>query len=84
MAAEHLFTSNGISQALELCCQCFARPGDTVIVEEPVYHFVHAIFADNNLKMHAAVHTAAGALDVDALERDLRSGVVTPTLLYVV
>ena len=84
VVAENLFTSNGISQALELACQCFAHPGDTIIVEEPVYHFAHAIFADNKLRMRAAGHTAGGVLDVDSLELQLRTGAVTPTLLYVV
>ncbi len=63
-----IFTTNGCSQALELACQCFSRPGDVIVVEEPSYHYVHRIFTDNRLEIHPAPHAGHGGLDLDALE----------------
>ena len=63
-----LFTTNGCSQAIEMICACFTSPGDDILVEEPSYHYVHQIFKDSKLKVHAAPQNSSNSLDVAALE----------------
>jgi len=48
---EHLLITNGNSQALDFICTQFARPGDTVLVEEPSYFLALRIFADHKLNL---------------------------------
>jgi len=47
----HLFITAGISQALDLICALFTRPGDTIIVEEPSYFLALRIFTDYQLNV---------------------------------
>jgi DNA-binding transcriptional MocR family regulator len=48
---ELLFTTNGNSQALDMVCTVFTRPGDVVVVEEPTYFLAGGIFADHGLEV---------------------------------
>jgi DNA-binding transcriptional MocR family regulator len=47
-----VFVSGGTSQALDLICTLFSRPGDTVLVEAPTYHLALRIFTDHGLTIH--------------------------------
>ncbi|MGL4648586.1 MAG: aminotransferase class I/II-fold pyridoxal phosphate-dependent enzyme, partial [Caldilineaceae bacterium] len=79
-APDSLFMTNGVSQALDLICTQFTRPGNLVLVEEPTYFLALRIFADHDLRVSAVAVDAEG-LDVDALGARLRAG-ERPTLLY--
>lgn len=46
-----LFVTNGNSQALDLVCTLFSKPGDTVFVEEPSYFLALDIFRDHGLNL---------------------------------
>lgn len=81
VAAEHLFVTAGASQALDLICTLFARPGDTVLVEEPTYFLALRIFADHDLKVVGLPMDGDGLL-IDALEAGLRAH--PPAFLYTV
>lgn len=48
---DSLFTTGGNSQALSLVSTVFARPGDTVLVEEPSYFLAFSIFRDHHLNI---------------------------------
>ncbi|MCX7708062.1 MAG: PLP-dependent aminotransferase family protein [Anaerolineae bacterium] len=48
---EQLFITGGVSQGLDLLCTLLTRPGDTVLVQEPVYHLALRIFADHGLRL---------------------------------
>lgn len=48
---ELLFSTNGNSQALDLVCTVFTRPGHVVIAEEPTYFLASGIFADHGLEV---------------------------------
>jgi 2-aminoadipate transaminase len=50
-AAENLFVTGGNSQALDLVSTVFAKPGDTVFVEEPSYYLAFQIFRDHELNV---------------------------------
>ena len=83
--AQMLITA-GISQALELICDLQTRPGDTVLVEAPVYHFALRLLRDHDLELVPVAADAEG-LRIDALEEvlvGLRQAGRHPRLLYTV
>jgi len=79
--ARHLFVTNGISNALDLLCTLFTRPGDTIFVEEPSYFLALRIFADHGLRV-VSIDTDDDGLVVESLEAKLREG--KPKFLYVI
>jgi 2-aminoadipate transaminase len=68
--AEHLFITNGNSQALDLLCTVLSRPGDVVVVEEPTYFLALTILRDHGLEVRGVAVDADG-LDVDELDQVL-------------
>ncbi|HEY5873698.1 MAG TPA: PLP-dependent aminotransferase family protein [Ilumatobacteraceae bacterium] len=68
--AEHLFITNGNSQALELLCTVLTEPGDVVIVEEPTYFLALNIFRDHHVDV-VSVRVDADGLVVDDLDVEL-------------
>lgn len=47
--ASQLMATAGNSQALDLCCTLFTKPGDTIFVEAPTYFLALDIFRDHGL-----------------------------------
>ena len=79
-----LFLTAGASQAIDLATTLFARPGDTVLVEEPTYYLIEQIFVDHGLNV-VGVPTDSNGLDTDALADLLAAGdVPRPRLLYTI
>lgn len=78
---EMLMVTSGASQALDMICTHFARPGDTVFVEEPTYFLALRIMNDRRLNV-VSVPTGADGLDLDALEALLARQ--RPAFLYTV
>lgn len=66
IAPEQLFVTGGVSQGLDLLCTLLTRPGDTVLVQAPVYHLALRIFADHGLELAPAASDEDG-LRVDAM-----------------
>ncbi|RKX80032.1 MAG: PLP-dependent aminotransferase family protein [Spirochaetes bacterium] len=77
----HLFITNGVSQALDLLCTIFTVPGDTVFVEDPTYFLSLRIFEDHGLKV-IPIATDSKGLIVEDLEDKLKS--VKPAFLYTI
>ncbi|MFA5595841.1 MAG: aminotransferase class I/II-fold pyridoxal phosphate-dependent enzyme, partial [Trueperaceae bacterium] len=48
-AQESLFVTAGASQALDILCTLYTRPGQTVLVAEPTYFLALEVFADREL-----------------------------------
>ncbi len=67
---ELLFTTNGNSQALDMVCTVYSRPGDVVVVEEPSYFLAHGIFADHGLEV-VGVPIDEDGLDPDRVDSEL-------------
>jgi 2-aminoadipate transaminase len=78
---DNLFVTNGISNALDLICAHFTRPGDTIFVEEPTYFLALRIFADHDLHI-VPVQTDKGGLVIETLEEKLAQ--MQPKFLYIV
>ena len=79
--ADSLFTTNGASQALDLICTCFTRPGDTIFVEEPSYFLALNIFASYGLHI-VSIPIDENGLNLVALAEALRR--YQPVFLYVI
>jgi DNA-binding transcriptional MocR family regulator len=81
VSPNHLFTTNGVSQALDLLCTLLTRPGDTIFVEEPTYFLALDIFRDHHLRI-AALPTDDDGLMVDVLEEKLQTE--KPVFVYTI
>lgn len=57
---EQLLITGGVSQALDLLCTLFTRPGDIVLVEAPTYHLALRIFQDHGLELLPIASDAEG------------------------
>ena len=79
--AADLFVTNGVSNALDLVCTLFTRPGDTIFVEEPSYFLALRIFRDHGLRA-VPVPTDEHGLVIEALE-DLLA-VSRPKFVYII
>ncbi len=61
----------GATEAINLCLQAVARPGDTIAVESPTFYaMLHAIERMGMRALEVATHPGDG-IDLDALERIL-------------
>ncbi len=81
VSPDSLLITNGISQALELICTLYLRPGDTIVVEDPTYFLALRIFADHDVRV-LAVPVDDEGLSVDALAALLETE--RPKLLYTI
>jgi 2-aminoadipate transaminase len=86
---ENLMITDGCQQALDLVCKTFLRPGDTVLLENPMYPGALAIFTGARARiLGVPVKTESGpgttpGVDVSAIEAVLMQNrvkmmVVTP------
>lgn len=78
---DSLFVTNGSSNALDMICTHFSKPGDTVFVEDPSYFIALELFACHGLKVKAIPMGHEG-IDLDALESALKTE--RPAFLYCV
>jgi DNA-binding transcriptional MocR family regulator len=79
--ADELFVTGGNSQALDLVSSIFAKPGDTVFVEEPSYFLAFQIFRDHGLNI-VGIPVDDDGLCVESLQRELESH--QPAFLYTI
>ncbi len=80
---EDLLITNGCQQALDLLQRLFTRPGDCVLVEDPIYPGLRNVFAHAGVRI-VGVPVGPDGLDVEALPRLIarerpRLLVVTPS-----
>jgi 2-aminoadipate transaminase len=78
---DSLFVTNGISNALDMMCAFFTRPGDTIFVEEPSYFLALRIFADHDLRI-VPIRTDEDGLVIEDLEERLVE--FRPKFLYII
>ena len=79
--ARQLMVSASASQALDLVCTRFTRPGDTIFVEEPTYFLALHVFRDHGLNV-VGIPIDEDGIRVDALREAL--GKHRPALLYTI
>ncbi len=81
-SGDDVVITNGCQQALDLLQRVLVRPGDTVLVEDPVYPGLKNLFLRAGAQL-AGVPVGPDGIDLEALERLLERGparllVVTP------
>jgi DNA-binding transcriptional MocR family regulator len=81
VSPDSLFVTNGISNAMDLICTLFTKPGDTIFVEEPTYFLALRIFADHHLNV-IPIDTDENGLIIESLEEKLAES--HPTFLYLI
>jgi len=77
---DDLVITNGCQQALDLLQRLLARPGETVLVEDPIYPGLRNVFAHAGVRIVGAPVGSRG-LDVESAARLIRSE--RPRLLIV-
>lgn len=82
VAAEQLMVTAGTSSALTFVSQTFARPGDTIVCEDPTYFLAAGVFANAGLNVRGVPIDEHG-IDLDALARLLDDG-LRPAFVYVI
>ena len=78
---ESLIVSGGNSQALDLVSGVFAKPGDTVFVEEPSYFLAFQVFRDHGLNI-VGIPLDAEGISIPHLEQALQEH--APAFLYTI
>jgi 2-aminoadipate transaminase len=81
VCSDSLFITGGASQALDLVCTLFSRPGDTIFVEEPSYFLALRIFADHGLNIVSLPMDDQGLI-IESLEQKLSQH--SPAFLYII
>ncbi len=80
---DDLIITNGCQQALDLLARLFVQDGNTIVIEDPVYHGLLRVFSRAGANLLPVPVDSAG-IDVDALEalvreRHPRLLIVTPS-----
>lgn len=81
MNPEAIFSTAGISSALDLLCTLFTQAGDTIFVEETTYFVAPKIFADHHLKI-VPIAMDENGLMIESLEENLKRS--KPKFLYTI
>jgi DNA-binding transcriptional MocR family regulator len=79
--ADALFVTGGCAEALDLVSYVFAKPGDTIFVEEPTYFLAFQIFRDHGLNI-VGIPVDNDGLDLEHLQRELERH--KPTFVYTI
>lgn len=80
-SAREQFVTAGASQALDVLCTLFTRPGQAVLVAEPTYFLALEVFADHGLDVEPVPCDEDGPLP-DALEAAIEAH--DPAFFYLV
>ena len=80
-SADELFVTSGSSQGLDLIATIFAKPGDTIFVEEPSFFLAFQIFRDHGLHV-IGIPTDEDGLDLEHLQVELKKH--QPTFVYTI
>lgn len=63
---EWVIATPGIVPAIALCLQCFTEPGDSVLIQTPVYTPFHTTVTDHNRQLLcSALHNDNGVYSID-------------------
>ena len=81
VSPQSLFLTAGNSHGIDLVCERFTKPGDTILVEEASYFLAFPIFKDRQLNV-ISVPTDVNGVIVDQLEAAVKKH--HPTVVYVI
>lgn len=81
VAAAQLLLTVGASQAIDLICQSFTRPGDVIFVEEPTFFLILRLFREHDLTI-VPIPLDDEGIDLAVLEERLQQ--YQPKFLYTI
>ena len=81
VSPKSLFLTAGNSHGIDLVCDRFTKPGDTILVEEASYFLAFPIFKDRQLNV-ISVPTDVNGVIVDQLETAVKK--YHPSAVYVI
>jgi 2-aminoadipate transaminase len=73
---DDILITNGCQQALDLLCRVLIRPGDNVLVEDPIYPGIRNLFQEAGATLIAADPARLGSF---LQSRNIRAVILTPT-----
>jgi 2-aminoadipate transaminase len=81
--SDDVLVTNGCQQALDLLQRLLTQPGDSVLIEDPIYPGLRSVFGRGDVRA-VGVPVEAGGIDIDTLARRIerdkpRLLVVTPS-----
>ena len=79
--ADDIVTTNGCLEAVSLCLRAVTSPGDTVLVESPVFHCFLQLIEDLNLFVLEVPACPENGMDPRSFEKALDANPVTVCLL---
>jgi 2-aminoadipate transaminase len=75
-SGDDILITNGCQQALDLLCRVLIRPGDSVVVEDPVYPGLRNLFQEAGANLIGADPAGLGSF---LQGRNVRAVILTPT-----
>lgn len=81
MDPDHLITTNGCSEALNLALRAVAQPGDSIVIESPTYYGLVQGIESMGLKAVGVATAPESGMDLDALEILLRRKKIAAVLV---
>ena len=78
---EDIVVTSGCIEAVRLCLQAVAKPGDTVLVESPTYPWFLQMIEDLNMLVLESPTDPATGLDLESLEKATRTHPIKAAIL---
>ncbi len=79
--ADDIVTTNGCLEAVTLCLRAVADPGDTILVESPVFHCFLQLIQDLNMYVLEIPGCPENGIDPSSFEKAVRSNRIKACLL---
>ncbi len=80
-SSDGMVVTNGCIEAVELCLQAVARPGDTILVESPTFPWFLQLLEDHQLRaLELPAHPRTG-IDLESLQTAVRTHDVKACIL---
>lgn len=81
ITAEDIVTTNGCLEAVTLCLRAVANPGDTILVESPVFHCFLQLIEDLNMYVIEIPGCPEEGIDPETFEKTIGSNKIKACLL---
>ena len=78
---DDIITTNGCMEAVSLCLRAVAAPGDTILVESPVFHCFLQLIEDLNMYVVELPGCPDTGIDPEAFEKTVKTNKIKACLL---
>lgn len=81
VTADDIITTNGCLESVAFCLRAAADPGDTILVESPVFHCFLQLIEDLNMKVIEIPGCPEDGIDPDLFDQAIQSNTIRVCLL---